>query len=144
MPLRMQLQHLALLNCPCSLAASVAVAVISFSIAVITMHINITAPATAAIANRTHVCCCMKLYYVFAMNSKKLVIAVSSSSSSIVMQWSVAACRAVARKGVYSSAPTLRSNATTSRWCLSMAHLRGVLPSLQAGGWVESMRIIQQ
>jgi hypothetical protein len=24
-----------------------------------------------------------------------------------------------------------------------MANLRGVLPSLQAGGWVESMRIIQ-
>jgi hypothetical protein len=141
----MQLQHLALLNRPCSLAASVAVAVILFSIAFITMHINITALATAAIANRTHVCCSMKLYYVFAMNSKKLVIAVSSSSSSsIAMQCSVAACRAVARKGAYSSAPTLRSNATTSRWCLSMAHLRGVLPSLQAGGWVESMRIIQQ
>ena len=43
----------------------------------------------------------------------------------------------------YSCAPTLRSNATTSGLFLSMAHLRGVLLSLQAGGWVAIMRITQ-
>jgi hypothetical protein len=41
----------------------------------------------------------------------------------------------VDRKGAYSAvAPTLRSNATTSGLFPSMAILRGVSPSLQAGG----------
>ncbi len=43
------------------------------------------------------------------------------------MQCSSVHRRAVSRKSAHSAAPTLRSNATTSRWLLSMAHLRGVL-----------------
>jgi hypothetical protein len=53
---------------------------------------------------------------------------------SIGMQSSAVHGRAVARNSSFCEAPTLRSNATTSRLFLSMAHLIGVSPSLQAGG----------
>jgi hypothetical protein len=38
------------------------------------------------------------------------------------------------QQSAHSSAPTLRSNSTTSGLFQSMAYLRGVLPLLQAGG----------
>jgi hypothetical protein len=58
-----------------------------------------------------------------------------SSSSSIIVQSSAVHRSAVARKSAHSAAPNLRSNATTSRLFVNrMAHLRGVLPSLQRGG----------
>ncbi len=54
---------------------------------------------------------------------------------------SAARCSNVDHKGVYSAAPTLRRNATTSGLRKTMATLRAVLPSLQGGG--RSMRMIK-
>jgi hypothetical protein len=74
-------------------------------------------------------------FIVVAVNEIYLAIAISSSSSSSIgMQSSAVHGRTVARNSSYCEAPTLRSNATTSGLFLSMAILRGVLPSLQAGG----------
>ena len=128
----MQLQHAALRICWRSFAASVTIAVISVAVAVavIIVIIDIAAPAaTAAIAHRVCVCCCRQLYCY-----RRKIIVIAISSSSIGMQSSAVHGRAVARNSSYCEAPTLRSNATTSRLFMSMAHLRGVLPSLQAGG----------
>ena len=82
------------------------------------------------------VCACAVVgnFIVDAVNYIYLVIAISSSSSNIGMQSSAVHGRAVARNSSYCEAPTLRSNATTSRLFSLMAHLRGVLPRLQAGG----------
>jgi hypothetical protein len=82
------------------------------------------------------VCACAVVgnFIAVAVDYIYLVIAISSSSSSIGMQSSAVHGRAEARKSSYSEAPTLRSNATTSFLFLSMAHLRGVSPTLQAGG----------
>ena len=125
----MQLQHAAFHNCWRSFAASVTIAVISVAIAVIIVIIDIAAPvATAAVAHSACVCCCRQLY---CCRSKIIVI---SSSSSIGIQSSAVHGRAVARNSSYCEAPTLRSNATTSLLFQSMANLRGVIPTLQAGG----------
>ncbi len=79
-------------------------------------------------------------FIAVAVNCIYLVIA---SSSSIGMQSSAVHGRAVARNSSYCEAQTLRSNATTSDLFSSMANFRGVLPKLQAGGWMAIMRIMQ-
>jgi hypothetical protein len=93
-----------------------------------------------------HCACAVVGNFIAAVaNLMFLAIAIksSSSSSSIGMQSRAVHGRAVARNSSYCEAPTLRSNASMSDLFLSMANLRGVSPPLQAGGWVESMRIIQ-
>ncbi len=77
---------------------------------------------------------------VVAVNSIELVAAVAAAAaaagSSIGMQSSAVHGRAVARNSAYCEAPTLRSNATTSRLFWLMAKLRGVSRHCrQAGEW---------
>ena len=59
---------------------------------------------------------------------------VQRRNSSTGMQSSAVHGRAVAQNSSYCEAPTLRSNATTSGLLTKMANLRGVMPTLQAGG----------
>ncbi len=98
----------------------------------------------AAAATRCYNCCGI-LQYTRGLKFNLTNHVSVSNSYSIVLLFSVVYRRVQNRKKriTYSCAPTLRSNATTSGLFPSMAHLRGDLPSLQAGGWVESRRIIQ-
>jgi hypothetical protein len=119
------------------LTASVTIVAISVAIAVIIVIINIAAPAAfAAVAHRVCACNCRQLY----CRSRELNLVgrryeqQQQASSSIAMQSSDVHGRAVARNSSYREAPTPRSDATTSGLFLSMAILRGVSPSLQAGG----------